>query len=202
MGSLDYQWLFIHYKRIGIHLDSREWRLYPARRLTPRQRKASTVVFSQSSLLCILDFASTSINGGSDDVGHNTGKDEDADGGQVDDHQVGNDSADQDLLAKMRMPMQAKTMRTKTTMPMLAKAMMPILTMMTRTQKKNTKETMMAEMTMTLPKMLTMKTMKTMMKKTLTKMTMQMERMVMQIQYSKKQRIWTKMQRISSHLEV
>jgi Ulp1 family protease len=33
-----YQWLFPEYKRIGIHLDSSEWRLYPTRRTTPRQR--------------------------------------------------------------------------------------------------------------------------------------------------------------------
>jgi Ulp1 family protease len=33
-----YRWLFFEYQRIGIHLDSSEWRLYPTRRLTPRQR--------------------------------------------------------------------------------------------------------------------------------------------------------------------
>jgi hypothetical protein len=33
-----YRWLFLEYQRIGIHLDSSEWKLYPTRRTTPRQR--------------------------------------------------------------------------------------------------------------------------------------------------------------------
>jgi Ulp1 family protease len=43
MGSSDtnilkglYRWLFIEYQRIGIHLDSKKWRLYQTRRSTPR----------------------------------------------------------------------------------------------------------------------------------------------------------------------
>jgi Ulp1 family protease len=45
MGSSDtnilkglYRWLFIEYQRIGIHLDSKKWRLYQTRQSTPRQR--------------------------------------------------------------------------------------------------------------------------------------------------------------------
>jgi hypothetical protein len=33
-----YQWLFLEYKIIGIHLDSSEWRLYPTRCTTPSRR--------------------------------------------------------------------------------------------------------------------------------------------------------------------
>jgi hypothetical protein len=32
------RWLFLEYQQIGIHLDSSEWKLYPTRRTTPRQR--------------------------------------------------------------------------------------------------------------------------------------------------------------------
>jgi hypothetical protein len=33
-----YRWLFFEYQRIGINLDSNEWKLYPTRRTTLRQR--------------------------------------------------------------------------------------------------------------------------------------------------------------------
>jgi Ulp1 family protease len=33
-----YRWLFLENKRLGIHLDSSEWRLYPTRPSTSRQR--------------------------------------------------------------------------------------------------------------------------------------------------------------------
>ena len=33
-----YRWLFLKYQRIGISLDSSQWKLYTTRRSTPRQR--------------------------------------------------------------------------------------------------------------------------------------------------------------------
>jgi hypothetical protein len=53
-----YRWLFLENKRLGIHLDSSEWRLYPSRPSTSRQRNGNdcgvfSILFALHTGLCL-----------------------------------------------------------------------------------------------------------------------------------------------------